>query len=643
VGFDWRANLGAGIYTIIEMRGITGRHGVSTGIFVDDTPLPAEWLDTYGRTFPSVFDLERVEVLRGPQGTLLGQGTLGGAIRFMPRQPSLVDFSSSAVVELATTEHGDLTYEAGAAVGGPLKDEVVGYRVSGWYRSAGGFVDRVDPFTGTMVDRDADRTTARSGRIALTWAPTESVRVTPSLQFESYRIGDTSAFNPHLSDPDEGRFRNANLVRQPADDKFTLANVRVTANIGAADLVSVSSMLDRATASIHDFTCLGGCDNPLGLDYPDSYDDAMALAIDVEQRMFAQELRLTPSHDADFTWLFGAFYAQTDTRDWIGDAAVPRSERGQVQIEQAQLEAFAQFSQRWGRKFIASAGWRVGHASYDYVAAPGVRGGSEDTPVAPRFDISYRSNQGGFYYLAAAKGYRSGGLAPCGGWEFPPDDVWSYEAGVKTDLLRSRAHLDASLFHARWSNDQAEPAVLGCGFAFQRGKAVSNGLELAGTARVNERMNVDLALTYIDAHYTESVEMDGELIVRDGDGVHGARPPLNMTAAVDYEHPIAYDMTLTLRVEDVYRGGHSPPSIADNPASPFHLPGNTRYPDTNLLNLRVMLRRPHVDIALFVNNALDTHPILNSTPNCGCVRENAMHEAYTLTPRTFGVSATWRP
>ena len=156
-------------------------------------------------------------------------------------------------------------------------------------------------------------------------------------------------------------------------------------------------------------------------------------------------------------------------------------------------------------------------------------------------------------------------------------------------------------------------------------------------------MNLDLALTYIDAHYTQPLELDGAVIVREGDAVHGARPPLNVTMSVDYELPLSDGVTVNLRAEDIYRGGKGPTSLADRPASPFYAPGNTSYRSTNLLNLRATLRRPGLEFALFVNNALDAHPVLNNTPSCGCLRENPIYEAYTFTPRTFGISATWQP
>src|SRR6266436_6789424 len=157
VEFSFNTTIGAPGYTYLVIRGVTDRHAATTGVLIDDTPVPVARGDTFARSFSWTFDLNRVEVLRGPQGTLLGQGTLGGAVRFIMNQPSLTSFSGLARAEYSTTARGDTSYEAGAAIGGPLLTEVLGFRVSGWYRTDGGFVDRINPFTGATVDANANR------------------------------------------------------------------------------------------------------------------------------------------------------------------------------------------------------------------------------------------------------------------------------------------------------------------------------------------------------------------------------------------------------------------------------------------------------------------------------------------------------
>src|SRR5262249_53064076 len=131
------SSVGAGVYTNMAIRGVSDLSGTVTEVFLDDIPIPEVRSNTFGRALPVSFDLERVEVLRGPQGTIRGANTLGGAIRYVPNQPSFRSFSGGLQAEWATTEWGSPTYEAGSWVDGLITD-ALGLRLSGWYRSDGG-------------------------------------------------------------------------------------------------------------------------------------------------------------------------------------------------------------------------------------------------------------------------------------------------------------------------------------------------------------------------------------------------------------------------------------------------------------------------------------------------------------------------
>jgi iron complex outermembrane receptor protein len=132
-----------GTFIDVAVRGISsGVSGASTtGIYLDDVPVQIR-LDSgvvvSTNTTPLVFDLDRVEVLRGPQGTLFGAGAEGGAIRFIQAQPSLTQYSGYARAGVGTTDGGGLSYEAGAAYGGPIVDNELGFRVSAWHGRDGG-------------------------------------------------------------------------------------------------------------------------------------------------------------------------------------------------------------------------------------------------------------------------------------------------------------------------------------------------------------------------------------------------------------------------------------------------------------------------------------------------------------------------
>src|SRR6202163_3799389 len=166
----------------ISIRGISSSGGAgTTGIYIDDTPIQIRALGfNPDDTLPKTFDLDRVEVLRGPQGTLFGAGSEGGTVRYIMTQPSLTQFTSYARSEVSYTEGGAPNYEAGLAVGGPIIDDVLGFRVSAWFRRDGGWIDLVDPTTLQRVQKNANYDETTVLRAAATWAPVSGVIITPS-------------------------------------------------------------------------------------------------------------------------------------------------------------------------------------------------------------------------------------------------------------------------------------------------------------------------------------------------------------------------------------------------------------------------------------------------------------------------------
>src|SRR5271170_5417876 len=118
---------------------------------------------------------------------------MGGAVRFITQQPDLTEQSGLASWEVADTERGGMSYESGAALGGPLVLGSVGARVMAWRRADGGFIDRVDPFTGATIDANANRSVSEVFRGALLFAPSDTLRIVPSLTYQSENVHDTSS------------------------------------------------------------------------------------------------------------------------------------------------------------------------------------------------------------------------------------------------------------------------------------------------------------------------------------------------------------------------------------------------------------------------------------------------------------------
>jgi len=332
-----------GVGDRIAIRGIDSNSGAATtGVYIDDTPLQARSnpVNLAGTVFPEVFDLERVEVLRGPQGTLFGAGAEGGVVRFITPAPSLHQNSVYARAEGSLTAHGDPSYEAGAAFGGPLREGVMGLRVSGWGRHTGGWVDRTSWETGQTFRR-ANSGEAGGARAALLWQLGDNWSITPSLLYQGSHQNDTPDFWSMLSRPASGRFVNGYGTRQQSTEHFTLPGLKIEWNIGALKFTSISSFFYRSESNISDVTnydiagALGavGCANdadhpdcpmPVGADnfFPTVAGGAPVTDLFVgttTQNIFTQELRLqTSDPDARVRWVAGLFFQNSrlsDTQD----------------------------------------------------------------------------------------------------------------------------------------------------------------------------------------------------------------------------------------------------------------------------------------------------------------------------------------
>jgi iron complex outermembrane receptor protein len=187
---------------LVSIRGISSSQGAATtGVYLDDTPLQRRAglgpVNGIGIVFPQIFDLERVEVLRGPQGTLYGASSEGGTVRFILPSPSTTQSSLQTRSEVSSTRDGGPSYETGVSIGHPIVEDRLGLRASLWARHTGGYVDHVSRFTGRTLAENTNTVESLAGRLALLWRVTDRLSVTPSLYYAYDLAADADSWwNP---------------------------------------------------------------------------------------------------------------------------------------------------------------------------------------------------------------------------------------------------------------------------------------------------------------------------------------------------------------------------------------------------------------------------------------------------------------
>jgi iron complex outermembrane recepter protein len=444
----------------INIRGIDSQAGTSTtGIYIDDTPVQSRHIG-FGavNVFPQLFDLDRVEVLRGPQGTLFGAGAEGGVVRFITPEPGLSHGSGYVRAEVASTKSGDASYELGAAAGGPIVDNVLGFRVSASFRRDGGWVDRVNytltpnpanpvlptPVFSGVTGSDANWQQTATFRAALKWAPNDTLAITPSFYYQRLHINDTAAYWVGLSNPGADTFYNGNALTNPSTDPFWLAAVKVDWNLGFAQLTSNTSYLHRNQTSTSDYTqYLRATYAFFGLlpsIYPRPGDSGFAPFGD-DQRNFYQEIRLASANAAArVVWNTGIFYSHLNENipENIYDATLDAETGGNVcsptlpcpggliyygpvdRVIDKQVAAFGELSFRFTDTLKATAGLRVARVEFTgstfeggpFLGTPnaGINASASEHPLTPKAVVSWQPNRDNLYYASAAKGYRVGGV-----------------------------------------------------------------------------------------------------------------------------------------------------------------------------------------------------------------------------------------
>jgi outer membrane receptor protein involved in Fe transport len=669
----------------VVIRGIGATAGAATtGIYIDDTPIQGR---EEGTVFPDVFDLARVEVLRGPQGTLFGAGSEGGTVRFITPTPSLTNYSAYAHSELAFTERGTPSFEAGVAAGGPVVDNTVGIRASIWSRYDGGYIDRYNFFTNDLTAQNTNTTQSYVGRVMVLVKPTDNLTITPAIYFQRIDRADSDAWWST-----KGVYESYYNIPQPTLEQFYLPSLSLEYQLSGFSVKSITSYFSRVQQGVNEFFHSSKQD----LFYAAVPNYALNDVVNRGQDNFTQEFRLTSSDDGRLTWVAGAFYmnnAESYHEDEIEPLAnqlwlavtgynidqffgVPQingddSYSDRRHVYEKELAVFGDATLKITDRFKLTAGVRNSHTSFSFnetSAGPfgvganllplSTSGGSTEHPTTPKVGASYDLPHG-LLYASVAEGYRIGGanqLLPniCTAQleslgvkgSAPPytsDKVVSYEVGAKDRLADGRILLSSSVYKIDWSRIQSIIPLNSCAYTYTAnfGTAVSKGFDVQGIFAPFKGVEISTTVSYTKAYYSESVSVPGDaglLLTKDGDPLLFT-PKWQGNLGLSYTWDPVAGFHTYIRSDASYSGNYY---RTYSPGVNGYLGSIRDGQSITQVSLRAGLKKDNWETSLFVQNLTG-----NSTPlyeDVGTVPGTYGYSAIraiSLRPRTVGVALSY--
>ena len=450
------------------------------------------------------FDLDRIEVLRGPQGALFGSGSLGGALRYVLAKPDMKSFGATAQVGVSRVSQGKTAPSLYGMVNVPL-NESAALRVVAFDRTSPGYIDN----KGTMT-KDANKTNQTGGRILFTVKPIKELTATVVTSTQKTSQDD---FSYVFGDAKKLEHDNPTLGR--GTSQFDFSSLTVDYDLGSTTLTSITGHWKTKSNGVGDDTRLFGT---LGMALP-----LVSRVNSGASESQSQELRLASKPGGNFSWVAGLFY-QTNKGNGAGKQSDPSGAFGVVDLVDLMIKQKASESAVFfDGEYSLGGGWSAGLGGRSYKTKTSFQqtgtlfGGPSNSPVlaggdegtTPKASVKYRFNDN-MWYALASKGYRYGGVN-----EGPPatpfksDTLWNYETGVRLAPAPG-VQLDLSAFLLDWTNAQFTYFAMNGALPFSGignvGKARSTGLEAALRWKVSPVFDVAASLARIDAKTTQDVQ-----------------------------------------------------------------------------------------------------------------------------------------
>jgi outer membrane receptor protein involved in Fe transport len=672
-------NTGQSNYAI---RGVSSTGGPSTlgqqtvGIYLDDVSMSTPTGASIGSTALKFFDIDRVEVLRGPQGTLYGASSMGGTIRFVSNQPDMTSLGGSVLTSLSDTEYGRLNYVAQSVLNVPLVSNTLALRVGVQVTQDSGWITANDPLTGSTTPH-SNKENSDVVRVSLKYQSDDgSLTIVPTVFMQRFNAYGTNLFEPGT------HFETTYYSPNESTDKVFIPNLTVQKDLGWADLTSATSYFWRKYDGLLDSTA--GLELPVvGFPWPTPF------AFPTQVTQPAEELRLASKSmqqsGLPISWIAGLY--GSDSHTMVGNylnlaGSFPAFQQALVNAygadgaaafgfapfgsnlysqfshaKIAQYSGFGEFSYAPIQTLIGTVGLRylVAHETADNTSGGFYNGGISSYittihshALTPKFALRYVVSDTSSVYMNVAKGFRLGGTDlpvptntsnPVGAGcladlqaiglgtapvSYKPDSIWSYELGTKSSYFGNRLSVDAAVFHIKWSDVQQDITLnspQNCAFDFvtNAGQAKSDGVDLELRAKVTQQLTTSIAGNLTHAIITQPAPSTG---ASDGSWLNGV-PRWTASAAGDYAVAVrAATGTANLSghwVGPSHQGFNSTNSAFEQP-SYFSLDGSVA---TYIEKWR---------LSLFAKNILNQDKALQQNLN------NPQF-IQTLRPRTIGISA----
>lgn len=519
--------------TTLVMRGIGNSVGAGslTSIYLDEAPVnlgrsgnaATNTSDILGLT---TTDLERVEVLRGPQGTLYGAGAVTGAVRFITNDPNLDSFGWKGDVALSFTKNGDPTQAITGIFNIPIVENEFGIRVVSRIENQGGWIDQPTAANGKNVN-NKDLVDIR---VKTLWQPTSSfnLKATALVHKNESDVGTSFSDESYVYIPPTEQDR-----KFPFDSDSELYNLTMTYDLGVAELLSSSTYIDLTQDDLTIFKDVNG--QTLFPTYGGT------LVNDRNAKVFTQEVRLTSNSSTTPSWTIGAYYRDDKTRlasDWFniyGGFEFPSFyDNG---IESESWAVFGDISYELTEKFELGGGLRY------FEDDRKVTNYADDLEEDATFDeltwrtyLSYEVSDNINTYATIATGFRSGGFNPIPGITAPtyaPENLISYELGTKLALLDNRLNVDLALFYSEYE-DMLQRSLFFLdgtlrGIVANVGEAEVKGADISVSWQVVDALTLGVS----------AAVSDGEIVKADLNNPSGSQDGDPLDFIADYSYTVS--------------------------------------------------------------------------------------------------------